>query len=446
MAKTPIARLLARSANCQGMTGGEPDNSCDICREMLEGRSLDLMEIDAASHTGVENIREIIEHLNLPPTRAKFRTYIIDEVHMLSRGAFNALLKTLEEPPAHALFILATTEAHKVPATIISRTQRFDFRKLTDEQIGRQLQKIILSEGLDIEKEVASAISESVDGSMRDGLVLLEKAVYLSDKKTSAEDIQRLLGITPVKFRSELLELLQAGDLRKISDFFKNLSAQGYSLEQFTKDFLEFLRNKLSEDMDIQLSLISEHFLRAYQQLRVSPIPELPLLVASVKYIQSKAGGDKSNSGSGQKAVEPSLEKLTVKAAHVLNGHIEMSDLQEKWGDVLGRVREYNQSLVTALKLARPTGTVNGSLTIAFPYKFHADAVNSAKNRLVVERVLEEIFGRRIAVNCVMQKDILADNYPGDYKGKDNGKGKNNDGDNDLLKSALDMLGGEVIN
>ncbi len=440
--KTSVARILARAANCQSPAIFEPDNACDACQDILQGKSLDLMEIDAASHTGVDNIREIIDHLAIPPSRAKYRTYIIDEVHMLSRGAFNALLKTLEEPPAHALFILATTEAHKVPATIISRTQRFDFKKLTDAEIAKQLNLIVQKEGLAIKAEVLEAIAQSVDGSLRDALVLLEKAIHLArSEHTTADDIQKLLGITPIRFRQEFLTLVKEKDLAKTAKFLRDLSEQGYNLEQFTRDFLEYVRNALTANMDRELAKLADYFLESYAQLRISPVPELPLLVAAVKFAESsgeaakiEAEPNESSSGSVPKAAANNKEETKV----VLN----QAKVSEHWLEILERVRAYNQSLLTALKLAKPVGHVNGTITIAFPYKFHADTVNAAKNRLIIERVLEELFGHKMQVRCVTEKEAGMAGHEHRQAETENKSRMNND----LLNSALDILGGEVVN
>ena len=441
--KTSVARILARAANCLSPQDFEPDNACAVCREMLEGKSLDLMEIDAASHTGVDNIREIIDHLNLPPAVAKYRTFIIDEVHMLSRGAFNALLKTLEEPPAHSLFILATTEVHKVPATVVSRTQRFDFRKLTDQEIAKQLNFIMAKEGLRLADEVVAAISQSVDGGLRDSLVLLDKAIHLAGTESSSDEIQRLLGITPIRFRSQFLSLLQAKDLKTTAQFLANLSEQGYNLEHFTKDFLDHLRTVLSAQMNAQTAAIAENILEAYRQLRLSPIPELPLLVAAVKIAgaerQAAETGAKPKNGDHEAQTDP---KAAAKKKDDLEAGLEMSALSERWMEVLGRVKLYNQSLLAALKLAEPVGAVNGSITIAFPYKFHAETVNAAKNRLVIERALEEVFGKRIKVNCVTSKEAN-----GHGAVPENGWSQPNtvEPHNDLIKGALEILGGEIV-
>jgi len=181
--KTSIARIFAKAVNCEDMNGTISCEKCSACKEINDGRALDIIEIDAASNTGVDNIRELRETVSLPPTSFKYKVYIIDEVHMLSGGAFNALLKTLEEPPAHVIFILATTEIHKVPETIISRCQRFDFTRLPIDNIIEKLSAISEKEGVAIEKEALEMIAISAEGGMRDAESLLGQIISLEDKK-----------------------------------------------------------------------------------------------------------------------------------------------------------------------------------------------------------------------------------------------------------------------
>jgi DNA polymerase-3 subunit gamma/tau len=203
--KTTIARIFARAVNCPNVKDGEPCNTCDICKEFLNGTSLDVLEIDAASHTGVDNIRELIEHLQFAPTRAKFKVIIIDEVHMLSKGAFNALLKTLEEPPAHAIFVLATTEIHKVPATIVSRTQRFDFKKASVADLVQRLSYVCKDNKVEASSDALVVIATAAEGSFRDGLSLLDQVFNYTSDKLEASLVEEVLGLTSFKTTSEFL-------------------------------------------------------------------------------------------------------------------------------------------------------------------------------------------------------------------------------------------------
>ncbi len=206
--KTTCAKILARAVNCQNPQNGDPCNECAICKGLLEGTLYDVEEIDAASNNGVENIRQIREEVVYAPTAAKYKVYIIDEVHMLSAGAFNALLKTLEEPPAHAIFILATTEIHKVPATILSRCQRFDFLRLPKKTLIGQFRSILEKEGKTLDENALDLIAELADGSSRDGLSILDKVIDLE----TYEQVENVLGVIPKKRIFDLLTSAADGD------------------------------------------------------------------------------------------------------------------------------------------------------------------------------------------------------------------------------------------
>src|SRR4030043_1984139 len=192
--KTSIARIFAKTINCAHLKPGEPCLKCDSCKTILDGRALDIIEIDAASHTGVDNIRELRETVKLPPSSLKYKVYIIDEVHMLSGGAFNALLKTLEEPPAHVIFILATTEVHKIPETILSRVQRFDFTRLTIEEIIKRIAEIAKLEKVSVDHEALEIIAVSSEGGMRNAESLLGQIIALEDKKITVKEVKFLIG------------------------------------------------------------------------------------------------------------------------------------------------------------------------------------------------------------------------------------------------------------
>ncbi|MDP2918477.1 MAG: DNA polymerase III subunit gamma/tau, partial [bacterium] len=242
--KTTVARIMAKAVNCLSKNGGEPCDVCEICKQVTAGNFLDLIEIDAASNTGVDNIRELIEHIKFSPSAGKYKVFIIDEVHMLSKGAFNALLKTLEEPPEHAIFILATTEAGKVPATIISRTQKFDFKALSEADIKIHLEKILEAEKIKLNPEIIELIALNAEGSVRDGLSLLDKILTLGEK-VSLEESQRLLGITDLAICENLLSLIAEGKIFEIPEFFSWLLENGQDFSVLNRDFLEYLRKVL---------------------------------------------------------------------------------------------------------------------------------------------------------------------------------------------------------
>ena len=245
--KTTTARLLAKLVNCQNPTAEfEPDNECELCREITEGRSFDVLEIDGASNRGVEEIRNLRESVRYAPAKGKYKVYIIDEVHMLTKEAFNALLKTLEEPPSHVLFIFATTEIHKLPATIISRCQRFDFRRIAIDDIMSNLRGIAAKEGLEIDDESLLLIAKKGDGSMRDSQSIFDQIVALCGKKITKDQILQALNIVDQDFYFRVTDLIRTKDAKGGLDLVQDVMSRGYDIKEFLGGLTEHLRNILT--------------------------------------------------------------------------------------------------------------------------------------------------------------------------------------------------------
>lgn len=263
--KTTMARIFARAVNCTNPNGANPCLECDICKNITAGQSLDIFEIDAASNTGVDNIRELRENVKFPPSHAKFKVYIIDEVHMLSTGAFNALLKTLEEPPAHVIFILATTEIHKVPETIISRCQRYDFTRLSLEHIIEKLSTIAKNENVAIEKSALEMIAISAEGGMRDAESLLAQVMGLEDKNITAKEVEEILGTTKHQSIEAMVTYLLGGETEKAITLVNELSQDGYDLDVFNKSLLNYLRQVMLVSVDNKLAKIFSYELTKEQ-------------------------------------------------------------------------------------------------------------------------------------------------------------------------------------
>jgi len=252
--KTTIARLLAKAVNCQETKNSEPCNKCQACQEINQGKSMDLIEIDAASNRGIDEIRELRDGIKFSPSNLKYKVFIIDETHMLTQPAFNALLKTLEEPPAHAIFILATTEIHKVPQTIISRCQRFDFRKLPLGKIVERLAWIAQQEKVKIEQPALELIALNADGSIRDGESLLGQIMSMEDKKITLEEVQTILGVTDVKAVQDLVQYLTDKKSGQAISHINQVANQGYDLIQFTKSLIGYLRKMMILKVDPELA------------------------------------------------------------------------------------------------------------------------------------------------------------------------------------------------
>ena len=243
--KTTTARLLAKAVNCQNQPAVNPCNTCESCRAITEGRSLDVIEIDGASNRGIDEIRNLRENIRFSPATARYKIYIIDEVHMLTKEAFNALLKTLEEPPEHAIFIFATTEIHKVPLTILSRCQRFDFKRIATKTIIHYLQQVAAKENIAVDEDSLLLIARKAEGGMRDALSILDQLIAFTDGKLSVEKVRESLGLINEELYFELSDaLLQKAD-HKIIDFVYNLFAHGHDSMDFLYGLQTFFRNLL---------------------------------------------------------------------------------------------------------------------------------------------------------------------------------------------------------
>ena len=262
--KTSIAKIFARAVNCEHPVNGSPCNQCPSCRSILEGSSMNVVEIDAASNNGVENIREIREQVQYPPTDGRYRVYIIDEVHMLSIGAFNALLKTLEEPPSYVIFILATTEAHKIPITILSRCQRYDFKRISLDTIAKRLKELTDTEQIDMEDRALRYVAKAADGSMRDALSLLDQCVAFHFGQTLTYDnVLDVLGAVDTSVFSRMFQAVCQGRTRDCITELEELVVQGREMGQFVTDFIWYMRNLLllqsAEDGESLLDMSEEN-------------------------------------------------------------------------------------------------------------------------------------------------------------------------------------------
>ena len=244
--KTTVAKILAKAVNCQHPVNGSPCNECEMCKAIQAGTSMNVIEIDAASNNGVDNIREIREEVTYRPTEGNYKVYIIDEVHMLSTGAFNALLKTLEEPPSYVIFILATTEAHKIPVTILSRCQRYDFHRISIDTIAARLSELLQAEGVEAEEKAVRYVAKAGDGSMRDALSLLDQCIafYLGQTLTY-DKVLEVLGAVDTEVFSRLLRRILAGDVTAAIRILEELIIGGRELSQFVGDFTWYMRNLL---------------------------------------------------------------------------------------------------------------------------------------------------------------------------------------------------------
>ena len=349
--KTTVAKILAKAVNCEHPVGGNPCNECASCRAIAAGSSMNVIEIDAASNNGVDNIREIREEVMYSPTDGKYKVYIIDEVHMLSTGAFNALLKTLEEPPAYVIFILATTEAHKIPVTILSRCQRYDFRRIGQETILERLQELMQAEHVDVEERALRYIAKKGDGSLRDSLSLLDQCIafYLGETLTY-DRVLEVLGAVDTEVFSDFLRKIIDGDLVNVIRSLETLIMQGRDLTQFVNDFTWYMRNlmllKASDDMEEVLDVSTENL----KQLREeAAMIRSDTLMRFIRIFSELASNIRYASN---RRVQ--LELALIKLCHPETERDELS--------VLERVRRLER-LAEQGALARPAGgTVGGGM------------------------------------------------------------------------------------
>lgn len=431
--KTTFARIMAKTINCISPKDGQPCLKCEQCKMSESGQAVDIIEIDAASNRGIDDIRDLRDKIRFAPTLSKYKVYIIDEVHMLSKDAFNALLKTLEEPPAHVIFIMATTEAHKLPATILSRVQRFDFGRISGADIIKNLQTIVKAEKIDIDDAALALIASKADGSHRDAISLLEQIKSYATK-ISIKEAEEVLGVADIQLSLDLLEEMRAGNreaaFRGIADYFN----QGYDLVQLSLGLAEALREAIlfrSKTTDLLIltpekektfeqladlpisSLVAalEAFLQSAKEGKSSSIPSLPLEVAVTKVIEEWGPSQISNikpsfaQGYGRAQQEPKSEepkpeiaKTEIKLQEVTSDSKELDDAV--WKEILEKIKSHNHSLNALLRDIKPAGKNGGKLILCAKFKFHKDKVSEAKNRQIIEQVIEEVTGEKLSIFC----------------------------------------------
>lgn len=311
--KTTMARLLAKAVNCKNPSKGDPCNACGACEELGRGNSLDLIEIDAASNRGIDEIRDLKENVRFAPATLKYKVYVIDEAHQLTKEAANALLKTLEEPPAHALFILATTEAHKMIPTILSRCQRFDFKKLRSAELVERMSRLAKAEGARISKDALKLIASNAGGSFRDAEGILDKVFTFyssSDKEITTENVKELLGIVEIGLIGDFVDLISRKNAPEAIAFISHNLQEGVDPQEFMKNLVQYLRQmiiikvnpELTDALDMgltgeeearitkqatdveakELQRVLEEFAAAEQKMKYASIIQLPLELATL--------------------------------------------------------------------------------------------------------------------------------------------------------------------
>ena len=451
--KTSVARLLSKGLNCQNRDekSGEPCDECQSCLDIISGKSFDIIEIDAASNRGIEEIRELREKVKYAPSKGKFKVFIIDEVHMLTLPAFNALLKTLEEPPAHVVFIMATTEPHKVPATILSRVQHFDFRRIGKEDIIKNLKKIIKAEGFSADDASLEQIAVAADGSHRDAISILEQvASYSTDIKI--DDVRSLLGLVKDEEIINLIEQIFLSESKKANTVLDNLIQNGVDPIQILKGVVDTLRDSLlikingdgknlalTDDRITRLREISTEinsqkinrilqiFIDAGQFMKETAIKSLPIEMAIVSAsavdLPSEAPVEENAKSENLKPAEKKIEVVKSQETASDLPKPEVADKMHErgpekqpsvegtsgktdsissqtWKEILEKVKPYNHSLSALLRDAAPDRVENNVIYLNIKFKFHLDKICEAKNRQIIEEVISAIMGEKMTISC----------------------------------------------
>lgn len=342
--KTTVAKIFAKAVNCEHPVDGSPCGECPTCKAIAEGRSMNVIEIDAASNNGVDNIREIRDEVQYSPTEGRYKVYIIDEVHMLSIGAFNALLKTLEEPPAYVIFILATTEAHKIPVTILSRCQRYDFHRISIETIAGRLSQLMEAEHINVEEKAIRYVAKAADGSMRDALSLLDQCIaFYLGQDLKYENVLEVLGAVDTAVFAEMLSYILKADTYACMQLLEQIIMQGRDLGQFVSDFVWYLRNlllvKTTDDEAKAEDIIDVSADNLEQLKKDSKQVDVDTLMRYIRVLSELANELKFSTQKRIK-VEVTLIKLTRPAM----------EQRQDMGDVISRITLLEQEMQEAME------------------------------------------------------------------------------------------------
>lgn len=427
--KTSMARLMAKALNCTNPKNGEPCGECPNCKAIQQSKFLDLIEIDAASNRGIEEIRDLKEKIGFLPVEGKYKVYIIDEVHMLTGEAFNALLKTLEEPPQNVIFILATTEAHKLPPTILSRTQRFDFRLANEEDLLIKLEKILKEEGFEYEPEALQLIVQGAMGSFRDSETLLDKVLssLKQGNKLLTSHIEQVLGYTNSKYIDNLLKALVENDSSKALELFNKIFEEGVNLIQLVKQILEAAREKVvksveennTQDTKEYMQIIKE-FNQIALEIKFALVPRLLVEMAILNLAsdgparKTEPPVEKKMGPKTEQKVDPKTDikeekkpKEETRPEKALEP-IKFADVKAKWPAVINESRNHNHHLVAVLGAAELEDGENNGLIICVPYPFHKDRLSDSGTKKVVQGIFTKIFGHEIPYQCKVDKAMAS--------------------------------------
>ncbi|MDO8638810.1 MAG: DNA polymerase III subunit gamma/tau [Candidatus Daviesbacteria bacterium] len=458
--KTSTARILAKIVNCSSKQN-LPCNKCEMCLSITDGSNMDVIEMDAASNRGIDDIRTLRENIKLSPSKALKKVYIIDEVHMLSTEAFNALLKTLEEPPSHVLFILATTELGKIPQTILSRVQKLEFKQATVEELKEAISKVAKLEKIKIDEEALTVLAKKAQGSFRDGIKLLD--LLSSFENIDQKVIEENLGSGVFENIGIILENIAD---KKRSEALKNLILEiekGVNIKELTLSFMDMLRqiflikhdlgsmvkNEVSLDkykilenladkfeMD-QLILTLDVFQKSLEQSRFASITSLPLEVAVVESCGASSVIAIRQLQEKQSNVEIATSPSTIAQDPRDDTSSDIQKIQDKWGYVLETIKAFNFSLEALLRSAKISECGESQIIIEVPYSFHQRILEAPKSRDLLESIFSDILGRSIKVSTVLgQRPVRREELANIEMAADD----------EIIKIASEIFSSETVN
>jgi len=446
--KTTVAKIFAKAVNCENPTEGSPCGECAVCKAIAAGASMNVIEIDAASNNGVDNIREIVDEVSYSPAEGKYKVYIIDEVHMLSIGAFNALLKTLEEPPSYVIFILATTEVHKIPITILSRCQRYDFKRITIDTISARIKELTKIEQVSIEEKAIRYIAKTADGSMRDALSLLDQCIaFHFGQELTYDKVLDVLGAVDTEVFSRLLRVVLDADVTGTINILEEMVIQGRELTQFVADFTWYLRNllliKTADGVEDIIDVSTENLARLKEeakmadndtimryirvlselsgQIRFAAQKRILIEMALIKLCRPAMETDTQSLADRIRQLEQKIEKgvpvsvspEALKAMQGNGGSVPGESVQEKQADlpkaIPGDIRqvvskwavaisETPNPMKTYLKSAYPSLSEDGKLLIVVQDGIPSDYFRQEGHKEELAKLLSDYAGKEIEV------------------------------------------------
>ena len=500
--KTTTARIISKTLNCSTAKNGVPCNECNSCKEIIDGRNLDVLEIDGASNRGIEEIRNLREQIKYTPMNSRYKVFIIDEVHMLTNQAFNALLRTLEEPPSHGKFILATTDIHKVPSTIISRCQRFDFNRITLDVISKRLSLILKAESIDIDDASLLSISQKADGSMRDALSLLDQVIAYSGDSIKIEDVSAVIGLIPNEIYFDFSNAIVEKDYNKMMSVIESIHSAGLSLQDLTEGLIKHYNNLLitlvdkGEDL---LSGMSEEIKNQYinssnsyinkdiiriskvlhdmqfslkqvsQPMIVFEMTALKLLEMDTSVSISELISDISSKESKKKVIEskePPIKKndditdfkideelnVSEKSTNPKTSNdekqkplLDLEVIKDTWNDFVKKVSNNRPSIATILEHADPIELNGNSLTVNIVDLPKFSVGNLEHNQELINQFAQEHYDLPLKIVPKLVQSNNSDNISKNNDPKGDEEDHSSNSKDAVISKVLEVFDGEIL-